>query len=74
MEATTPPQTSVTRADLGALQRPSYFRRLGWFDWLFAVLLAAGAGYAFSRYGNYMDGYERGILAAAVPALSLIHI
>ncbi|ANH71792.1 cytochrome c-type biogenesis protein CcsB [Ralstonia insidiosa] len=57
-------------ADLGALQRPSYFRRLGWFDWLFAAVLAAGAGYAFSRYGAYMDGYERGILVAAVPAFA----
>ncbi len=70
MEATNPPQTTVASADLGALERPSYFRRLGWFDWLFAVLLAAGAGFAFSRYGAYMDGYERGILIAAVPAFA----
>ncbi len=70
MEATNPPQTTVASADLGALERPSYFRRLGWFDWLFAAVLAAGAGYAFSRYGAYMDGYERGILVAAVPAFA----
>lgn len=69
MEATNLPQPSAP-ADLGALQRPSYFRRLGLFDWLFAVLLALGAGYAFSRYGAYMDGYERGILVAAVPAFA----
>ena len=69
MEATNP-QTTVASADLGALKRPSYFRRLGWFDWLFAAMLAAGAGYAFSRYGAYMDGYERGILVAAVPAFA----
>ncbi|WP_439892374.1 c-type cytochrome biogenesis protein CcsB [Ralstonia sp. 25C] len=73
MDATNPPKLStatVGTADLGALERPSYFRRLGWFDWLFAALLAAGAGYAFSRYGAYMDGYERGILVAAVPAFA----
>ncbi len=70
MEATNP-QTTVASADLGALKRPSYFRRLGWFDWLFAAMLAAGAGYAFSRYGAYMDGYERGILVAAVPAFCM---
>ncbi|CBJ36618.1 putative cytochrome c-type biogenesis transmembrane protein [Ralstonia solanacearum CMR15] len=69
MEATNLPQPSAP-ADLGALQRPSYFRRLGPFDWLFAALLALGAGYAFSRYGAYMDGYERGILVAAVPAFA----
>ncbi|MET2526365.1 c-type cytochrome biogenesis protein CcsB [Ralstonia pseudosolanacearum] len=72
MEATNLPQPSAPSApaDLGALQRPSYFRRLGPFDWLFAALLALGAGYAFSRYGAYMDGYERGILVAAVPAFA----
>ncbi|CAH0443451.1 Cytochrome c biogenesis protein CcsA [Ralstonia syzygii subsp. syzygii] len=69
MEATNLPQPSAP-ADLGVLQRPSYFRRLGGFDWLFAALLALGAGYAFSRYGAYMDAYERGILVAAVPAFA----
>jgi cytochrome c-type biogenesis protein CcsB len=41
-------------------------RRLG--DWLFALLALAGAVFAFARYGQYMDVYEKGILFAAVPA------
>lgn len=46
----------------GSYRRPSFFRSLGWFDWVYAVLLAAGSVYAYSLYGNYMDAYEKGIL------------
>jgi cytochrome c-type biogenesis protein CcsB len=45
-----------------------FFSRRGWFDWLFAAVVVAGGLFAFSRYGNYMDVYERGILLGAVPA------
>jgi cytochrome c-type biogenesis protein CcsB len=38
-------------------------------DWAFALLVILGAGYAFSRYQASMDGYEKGILLGAVPAL-----
>ena len=38
-------------------------------DWLFALLVVLGAGFAFSRYHASMDGYEKGILLCAVPAL-----
>ncbi|HVZ42379.1 MAG TPA: c-type cytochrome biogenesis protein CcsB [Ramlibacter sp.] len=43
-------------------------RRLG--DWLFALLVLAGAVFAFARYGQFMDVYEKGILVAAVPAVT----
>jgi cytochrome c-type biogenesis protein CcsB len=39
------------------------------FDWLFAAVVVAAAGFAFSRYGRSMDVYELAILAGAVPAL-----
>ncbi len=45
----------------------SLFKGRGWFDWLFAGLLLAGALFALSRYGEFMDIYEKGILLAAVP-------
>ncbi|HEY1089488.1 MAG TPA: cytochrome c biogenesis protein, partial [Burkholderiaceae bacterium] len=38
-------------------------------DWGFALLVLLGAAYAFTQYGAHMDGYERGILACATPAL-----
>jgi cytochrome c-type biogenesis protein CcsB len=58
--------TSTTTLDLG---RPSpLFKRSLW-DWLFALLVLGGAGFAWQHYGAGMDGYERGILLGAVPAL-----
>jgi cytochrome c-type biogenesis protein CcsB len=39
------------------------------FDWVFAALVVAGAGFAYHRYGATMDVYERSILAGAVPSM-----
>ena len=50
------------------LNAPGYLARRSWFDWLFAVLVIAGAGYAFQRYAASMDVYEKAILVGAVPA------
>ena len=55
-----------------ALNAPQpLFKRLSWFDWLYAALITAGGLYALSRFGVYMDGYEKGILLVAIPALSV---
>lgn len=51
-----------------SLDAPGYFARRTWFDWLFAVLIVAGAGYAFQRYHASMDVYEKAILVGATPA------
>lgn len=50
--------------------RPSLLKRLTAFDWLWAALLLAGAGYAYSRYAALMDSFEVIILAGS--ALGLI--
>ncbi len=46
----------------------SFLSRRTVYDWLFALILVAGGAYAFLTYGQYMDGYEKGILLGAVPA------
>ena len=48
--------------------REGFFARRNALDWLFAVLVLAGAGFVMSRYRPFMDGYEQGILLAAAPA------
>ena len=54
-----------------ALNAPQPFlKRLSPLDWLFALVLALGAGYALNRYGAHMDGYDKGVLIAAVPVLA----
>jgi cytochrome c-type biogenesis protein CcsB len=45
-----------------------FFSRRSVFDWLFAAIVVAGGLYAFGRYANYMDVYEKGILVGAMPA------
>ena len=44
-----------------------FLARRNWYDWLFAALVLAGGLFAFSRYGQAMDVYEKGILVCAVP-------
>ena len=55
-----------------ALNQPApLWKRLTWFDWLFAAIVAGGMLFALSRYGDFMDGYEKAILLASIPALAL---
>ena len=51
---------------------PGYFRRLSAFDWLFGLVLLAGALFALNRYGAYMDVYEKAILLLAVPTFAAL--
>lgn len=46
-----------------------FFARRNWLDWLFAVLVIAGGGFAFQRYSYAMDGYEQAILVGTVPCM-----
>jgi cytochrome c-type biogenesis protein CcsB len=48
----------------------SLWQRLVWRDWVWALLVLVGAGYAYVHYVELMDGYEVAILAGT--ALSLI--
>ncbi|MEP6823443.1 MAG: c-type cytochrome biogenesis protein CcsB, partial [Ramlibacter sp.] len=45
-----------------------FFSRRSALDWIFALAVAAGGLFAFSRYANYMDVYEKAILLGAMPA------
>ena len=47
----------------------SLWQRLGWFDWLWALLAVAGSVYAYIHYAELMDGYEVAILAGSAAAL-----
>ena len=46
-----------------------YFAKRSAFDWVFAVLVMLGAGYALSRYSASMDFYDKSILVGLVPAV-----
>ncbi|WP_412022604.1 c-type cytochrome biogenesis protein CcsB [Burkholderia cepacia] len=46
-----------------------FFARLSLFDWLFALALVVGAGYALAHYNAHMDYYDKAVMIGAVPAL-----
>lgn len=57
---------NTTTRSLGS---PGMLTRRTAFDWIFALLVLVGAGYAWTRYGSHMDIYERSILVGAVPGV-----
>jgi cytochrome c-type biogenesis protein CcsB len=59
----------VNTSALALGPRPRGIARRTAFDWLYALLVIGGAGYAFSRYAAAMDAYEKWILVGAVPVL-----
>ncbi len=54
------------------LDERSFLRRLGLFDWLFALAVAGGAGFALTRYHAFMNYYDKLVLVCAVPALIVL--
>jgi len=70
------PRQAAIASDATALEadylEPSFLRRLGWVDWVFALLLVVGAGFALTRYGHWMNVYDKAVLIAAVPTFALL--
>ncbi|MEK6295778.1 MAG: c-type cytochrome biogenesis protein CcsB, partial [Paraburkholderia tropica] len=52
-------------------ERP-FLRRLTLVDWLFALVLVAGAGFALSRYHAHMNYYDKLVMCGTVPALVVL--
>ena len=47
-----------------------FFKKLSPFDWLFGIALATGSLYGLSRFGSYMDYYEKLIIVLAAPTFA----
>ena len=56
--------------DLVLTQPQPFLKRVSWTDWLFAVALALGAGYAYGQYVDHLSYYERAVLIGAVPTFA----
>jgi cytochrome c-type biogenesis protein CcsB len=56
--------STTTTIDL----HPGLLARRSAMDWVFALIAIAGGAFAFVRYAEYMDVYEKGILVGTVPA------
>lgn len=59
--------TATTTTTTITLQE-GFLSRRNPYDWIFALLVAAGGLYAFAKYGQYMDVYEKGILLGSIPS------
>ncbi len=53
-------------------QQKTLLQRLDWQDWLYAILLVAGAIFAYIKYANYMDIYEVVFLFGAAVVFSYL--
>ncbi|MFZ6721571.1 c-type cytochrome biogenesis protein CcsB [Undibacterium sp. Ji49W] len=47
-----------------------FFKRLSIVDWVYAVALCMAALFAYSRFGSYMDVYEKAIVLLAAPTFA----
>ncbi|NIE67292.1 c-type cytochrome biogenesis protein CcsB [Burkholderia sp. Ax-1719] len=52
-------------------ERP-FLRRLTLVDWLFALAMVAGAGFALSRYHAHMNYYDKLVMCGTTPALIVL--
>lgn len=57
---------------VGSPTNMTYLKRLTLLDWLFALLLSVGAGFALSEYHAHMDVYEQAILVFSVPVFAAL--
>jgi cytochrome c-type biogenesis protein CcsB len=63
---------SVTQEYLeNEFNKPSLFKRLSLFDWLWALTVVAGGILAYSLYSSLMDSFEVGILLGATTGMVL---
>lgn len=53
-------------------ENKSLLQRLNWLDWLYALILFAGAIFAYSKYSQYMDIYETVFLFGAAALASYL--
>ena len=47
-----------------------FFKRLTVLDWLYAVVLCMASLFGLSRFGHFMDPYEKGVLLMAAPTFA----
>lgn len=73
MDIAQPRPSSPTNLPPEALPpRRHWLRQLRALDWLYAFALVLGAIFALREYGDFMDGYDKGILILHVPILAAI--
>lgn len=60
------------RNQLQAYEEKTLLQSLNWQDWLYALLMVAGAVFALMQYAHHMDVYEIGFLFGAATLFSYL--
>ncbi|PRD80669.1 c-type cytochrome biogenesis protein CcsB [Burkholderia multivorans] len=63
------PASAKAPAPAASFDERPFLARLSPLDWLFALALVVGAGYALVHYNAHMDYYDKAVLIGTVPAL-----
>ncbi|AOJ91732.1 c-type cytochrome biogenesis protein CcsB [Burkholderia multivorans] len=63
------PASAKAPAPAASFDERLFLARLSPLDWLFALALVVGAGYALVHYNAHMDYYDKAVLIGTVPAL-----
>ncbi|MBR8243169.1 c-type cytochrome biogenesis protein CcsB [Burkholderia multivorans] len=63
------PASAKAPAPAASFDERRFLARLSPLDWLFALALVVGAGYALVHYNAHMDYYDKAVLIGTVPAL-----
>ncbi len=64
--------TAAVTFDKTLTLNEGYFSKRNWFDWLFALVVIAAGAYAFFRYSDAMDVYDKGILLGTLPSAIML--
>jgi len=65
----TPPTPPTTTTRTLPTRRQPLFGSRSVYDWVFAVIVVAGAAFALWTYGRFLDVYETSILIGSAPSL-----
>lgn len=64
--------STMMEEDVQSSGLAAYFKRLGAYDWLYAMALCMGATFAMIKFGAYMDDYEKIILLLSIPTFAAL--
>ena len=59
-------------ADAALFDERPFLKRLNPTDWLYALAMVAGAGFALYRYHPFMNYYDKLVLCCAVPVFVVL--
>ena len=64
--------TATVTFDKTLTLNEGYFSKRNWFDWVFALAVVSAGAFAFYRYGDAMDVYDKGILLGTIPSAIML--